>query len=247
MEKAPRTAKGILSHRMDKVQLWADGIYMGPPALAFAGVHWGERSLITEAVRQIKGYRKALWDEGSKLFSHIWNETSQSFERKAHWGVGNGWALAGITRVLLLLPEVLRTEREELLAYVNEGLDGVLAHKRQDDLYHNILDDPSTFIETNAGQQIAYTIFRLAQHGLIDETYIKIAQEFRRAVLKQMDGYGIVRGVCGSPTFDHSGTANVTDMGSRSLAWTKFVFFSTEGQAFYVLMEAPYEDYCKAR
>ena len=45
----------------------------------------------------------------------------------------------------------------------------------------------------------------------------------RQAARKKVDQYGLVQGVCGSPEFDHAGTA-------------------PEGQAFFILMEAARRD-----
>lgn len=195
----------------------------GPPALACAGLLWNDQSLLDAAVAQIRGYRAALWNTRDRLFSHIWDEDKHCFERKAYWGVGNGWALAGMTRVLFLLPDSMEAEREELLAWIKEGLDGVLAHQRPDHLFHDVLDDPESFVETNIGQQVAYTIFRLVEHRLLDLDYLKRGEEIRSAAHAKVDRYGLVRGVCGSPDFVRSGTA-------------------TEGQAFFILMETAHRD-----
>jgi hypothetical protein len=48
----------------------------------------------------------------------------------------------------------------------------------------------------------------------------------RKAAHKKIDTSGLVQGVCGAPNFDHPGTA-------------------TEGQAFFLLMEAAYNDLIK--
>lgn len=130
-------------------------------------------------------------------------------ERAAHWGVGNGWAIAGMVRVLYLLPDDMTTEKEQLLGWIKQAIDGVLAHQRHDGLFHNVLDDAETFVDANVAQQIAYSIFRLAKHGDIDEKYTERCLSIRSAVYERVDEFGLVRGVCGSPYFDCSGTAYV--------------------------------------
>lgn len=114
-----------------------------------------------------------------------------------------------MTRVALLLPEPMSTVRDEILGYVKEAIDGVLVHERPDHLFHDVLDDSSSFVETNVGQQIAYSIFRLAHRGSLDSQYLERAKEIRRAVHTKVDQYGLVQGVCGSPRFISSGTACV--------------------------------------
>jgi rhamnogalacturonyl hydrolase YesR len=96
--KAPRTRDGIIFHNMIENQIWVDAFYMAPPFLAVAGQP-------EEAVKQVLGYRRLLWNPQRKLFYHIWDEDRHAFERELFWGVGNGWAAAGMARVIRALPE----------------------------------------------------------------------------------------------------------------------------------------------
>jgi unsaturated rhamnogalacturonyl hydrolase len=212
LQRAPRCADGTLHHLNTRPELWIDSLYMAPPFLAVAGQP-------EEALRQVEGLRRRLWDTERKLFSHIWDERRQAFVRRAFWGVGNGWAAAGMVRVRAALPESMADERARLAGHVREVVDGCLAHQRSDGLFHDILDDPSTFVETNLAQMLAYSIFRGVREGWLDRRYLEAGERLRAAALAQIDAEGFVRGVCGSPSFDRPGTA-------------------TEGQAFCLLMEA---------
>jgi rhamnogalacturonyl hydrolase YesR len=216
LHTAPRAADGTLYHITDHPQIWIDALYMAPPFLAVAGQP-------DEAVRQIEGMRRRLWDPQARLYSHIWDEDLQTFARKDFWGVGNGWAAAGITRVIHALPSGLEQTRARLISYVREVLDGCLAHQRPDGLFHNIVDDPNSFVETNLGQMLAYSIYRGVLAGWLSRDYLPAADRMRAAAQAQVDELGMVHGVCGSPDFDHSGTA-------------------AEGQAFYLLMETAHHD-----
>lgn len=214
--KAPRTDEGILYHLSDAKQIWVDSFYMSPPCLAVLG-H------AEEAVKQIRGYRKLLWNPEMKLYSHIWDDERKDFRRKDFWGVGNGWAAAGITRVIKALPEKMRDEKELLINYLAELLDGCLKYLRDDGFFHDIIDNPATFVETNLSQMLSYSIYRGVGGGWLDHGYLKYADKMRSAVYEKVDDYGLVQGVCGSPYFDSPGTA-------------------TEGQAFFLLMEAAAKD-----
>jgi unsaturated rhamnogalacturonyl hydrolase len=217
--KAPRTRDGTLHHITSRPQLWIDSMYMAPPFLAAAGYP-------QVAVQQVEGFRAHLWDAESKLFSHIWDEGRQVFVRKDYWGVGNGWAVAGIARILRVLPESMAEEKQRLAGYVKEVIDGCLVHQREDGLFHDVIDNRQTFVETNLAQMLAYTIYRGVRAGWMDEGYRSVADRMRVAVQARVDEAGLVQGVCGSPNFDHAGTA-------------------TEGQAFFLLMEAAYQDLLK--
>ena len=218
--KAPRTADGILYHVADKAQVWVDSLYMAPPFLAVAG-HG------SEAIRQIEGMRRRLWNPQRRLFSHIWDEGKQAFERGAFWGVGNGWAAAGMTRVLRALPRSMDPERARLAGHVRAVVEGCLEHQRPDGLFHDVVDDAASFVETNLAQMLAYAIYRGVEGGWLEPAYLERAARMREAAWNKVDRHGLVQGVCGSPDFSSPGTA-------------------TEGQAFLLLMEAAARD-CGAR
>lgn len=214
LHKAPRSRDGILYHIIDKPQMWIDSMYMAPPFLAVMGYH-------NEAIKQIEGWRNRLWNAEHKLFSHIWDEDTQHFVREDFWGVGNGWAAAGMARVIRSLPQSMANDKARLVAYVRDVLSGCVAHLRPDGLFHNVVDNPDTFIETNLSQMLAHTIYSGVGEGWLDPNYTKAADTMRAAAHTKVDQYGLVQGVCGAPTFDHPGTA-------------------PEGQAFFLLMETSF-------
>lgn len=219
LERAPRTKDGVLYHVANKPQVWVDSLYMAPPFLAIAAHP-------EEAVRQVEGIRRLLWNREKKLFFHNWDDARGEYIRKEFWGVGNGWAAAGMTKVIKALPARMEAEKKRLIGYVKEVLEGCLAHQRPDGLFHDFVDKPSTFVETNLAQMLAYTIFRGVQGGWLDADYLKPAARMRQAAGQKVDAQGYVQGVCGSPNFDSPGTA-------------------TEGQAFFLLMEAAARDLSK--
>lgn len=216
LRRAPRTPDGTLYHIANKKQVWIDSMYMAPPFLAVAGQP-------EESVRQVEGIRKLLWNSKNKLFSQIWDDDLRDFDRKDFWGVGNGWAAAGMTRIVKALPETMRDEKKKLAGYIHDVIEGCLLRQRDDGLFHDVLDKPSTFVETNLAQMLAYSIYRSISGGWLDAAYRKQADRMREAARRKVDAYGLVQGVCGSPNFDSPGTA-------------------TEGQAFFLLMETAAAD-----
>ncbi len=214
--KSPKTPDGIIYHNYIENMIWVDAFYMAPPFLAICG-HYDE------ALKQINGYRKILLDPQKKLYYHMWDQDRMIYSRKLFWGVGNGWAAAGMTRVLRTLPESMSAEKKQIAAYIKEVLDACLKYQREDGLFHDILDDPSTFIDTNTAQMLAYTIFRGVKGGWLDKSYLNHGLKMRKAAYRKVDQFGLVLGVCGAPNFNKPGTA-------------------TEGQAFFLLMEAAYND-----
>ena len=221
LHKAPRAADGTCYHVLNAPEMWSDSYYTTPPFLAATG-HYDD------AVLQVDGLRKRLWSPETKLLSHIWDDGRRQFKHQAFWGVGNGWAAAGITRVIAALPADRRAERERLAAFLKELLDGCLAHQRPDGLFHDVVDQPQSFVETNLGQMLAFSIYTGVSGGWLPASYVPAADRMRAAARAKVDQYGFVQGVCGAPRFDRAGVA-------------------AEGQAFFLMMEVAGANFDRTR
>ena len=209
---APRNAEGILYHVFRGAEMWCDGLNCAPPFLAAMGFH-------DEALAQIEGYRQRLWNPGKKLLAHIWDDQKKQLRDANFWGGGNGWAAAGLARVWRSLPSERRQDRARLADFAREIVDGCLACQRPDGLFHNVVDQPATFVETNLAQMLAFTIYEGVSAGWLPAAYRAHADNMRAAARLKMDADGYVQGACGAPSFDRPGP-------------------STEAQAFCIMMEA---------
>jgi rhamnogalacturonyl hydrolase YesR len=105
--------------------------------------------------------------------------------------------------------------------YGKEVIDGCLAYIRPDGLFHDIVDDSSTFVETNLSQMLAFSIYTGVKAGWLEAGYKGKADIMRLAARGKIDENGIVQGAAGSPSFDKPGT-------------------STEAQSFFLLMESAF-------
>jgi rhamnogalacturonyl hydrolase YesR len=210
--KAPRSADGVLYHVFGAPEMWSDGFNGAPPFLAAMG-HYDE------ALAQIESFRKRLWNPEKQLLAHIWDEGKGRLTDASFWGGGNGWAAAGLARVLRSLPRERRQDRVRLADFARQIVDGCLRHQRQDGLFHNVVDDRATFVETNLAQMLAFAVYEGVGAGWLPSAYRAHADRMRAAARAKMDGYGFVQGACGAPNFGRPG-------------------ISTEAQAFSILMES---------
>jgi rhamnogalacturonyl hydrolase YesR len=216
LQHAPRRPDGILHHTHKGRWTLLDGIYHLAPFLAQAGYP-------EEAVHQIRGFRQIHFHPEKGLYLQMWDDDRQAFTRPLAWGGAHGWMAGALARVIGLLPARMDAEQAELAGYLAELLDGVLIRQRSDGLFHDILDDPSTFVETTAALMIAYAIFRGVQSGCLGCRYLAPAEHMLAAALAKVDEDGFVHGACGAPSFDFEGT-------------------SAEAQAFLLLAEAAHRD-----
>ena len=212
LHKAPRAADGTLYYVFDHPQVWSDGFNGAPPFLA-ATAHYDE------ALRQIDGFRRRLWDPQKKLLAHIWDDATDAKNQKEFWGGGNGWAAAGLARVIRSFPADRKDDRQGLATFVADIVDGCLAFQGADGLFHDVIDRPDTFVEANLAQMLSFAIYTGIAGGWLAQSYRAAADRMRNAARAKMDSFGYVQSVCGAPNFDRQGT-------------------STEAQAFAIMMEA---------
>lgn len=263
----------LLSHRADCKQIWSDAVYMLPPFLMSAAIYYSPHlhpsfdasSLLSMSLRQIALAAKALQAPTGE-WSHMFDLETYEFKRRAFWGVGNGWVCGGIVRVFSSLAAALSAENasalEALLRHPEVGellqkcynilrltLDGCLPHLRPDGLFHDVLDDATTFVETNLSQQLSYTLFRLLDlhthlpppvQGLLRipaidtetrDKWQRLAVVMRDAALATTDQWGFVRDVCGSPRFNAAGTAAEGQAWAILMEAARFRFLSTSGSS----------------
>jgi rhamnogalacturonyl hydrolase YesR len=192
---AGRSFEGLLVHR--EGQLWVDALYMLPPALIATGSSWNQDSLIFEGFQQLNGYEKYLRDPITGLWSQSWNIESHAIARREHLSTGNGWAIAGCVRVLSLLPkEGWQEEAAELTTKTLQTLQSVLAHQRDDGLFHFVLEDRTSFVECTSAAMYAYSIFTLQLLGILEATSpeVQAANRMVNALISKVDTVGHLRG-----------------------------------------------------
>lgn len=181
------------------------------PFLAAAG-------FADEAYIRFTALRKLLYDENKHLFNPIYDAGKKEITPTGFWGSGNGLAVTGLTRMLRFIPSGMSEEKEELTDFLKELIDGCLVYLREDGLFHNIIDDTSSFVEVDLSQMLAYAIFSGIYYGYLGFDYRGKADLMRKAVNEKTDTYGFVNDAC-----------SLTDRNTSCR--------SVGAQVFYVLME----------
>ncbi|KAI5895280.1 glycoside hydrolase family 105 protein [Schizophyllum commune H4-8] len=166
----PRTDDGAISHRVSEAQLWSDSVYMVPPFLAYYGVITENKTLLEEAYNQCSLYRDYLRDkDAGNLWKHI---VEGSYSDEGHWSTGNGWAAAGMLRVLATIQhsqyaDDLKDQQKDLEDWIFE----IQAAMYDNHLYDNGLfanyadesvDGSDNFYDASGTAILAATVYRLA-------------------------------------------------------------------------------------
>lgn len=220
LNKAERSDDGILYHMINTKEIWADSAAFLPYSLALAGFY-------KEAYRQMEGICSRLYKKESGLYFHIWDDREKRFLRPLPWGVGNGWILTGLLRTLLIWNPEYAEEEKQMKKRFFELLENILGLETKNHGFCDILDDNTSFEESETAAMTAYTIYRGIKEGLLENTYMVRADRIREALYKKTDDRGIVADASGSPDFIEKGT-------------------SVECQAHMIMMEQAYEDVRKS-
>lgn len=190
--------------------VWLDDMYMGIPPLAWYGCLKDDVSLIQSAVAQIKSFQQRMWMPEYKLFRHGWIE-----EMNPHpffpWGRANGWALLTMTEVLDAMQihhqKVEKSGKEDYAGYeadktyilqlLQQHIEGLVALQDKTGLWHQLLNDQQTYLESSATAIYTYCMAHAICEGWIDvEAYG--AQTFLawNALATQVNEQGQVENIC---------------------------------------------------
>jgi rhamnogalacturonyl hydrolase YesR len=249
-DDTPRFGNGAISHRADTAELWADFMYMVPPFLAYYAADTGDANMLRETVRQIGLYRDILRFTSNDTYDGLWMHIiGPQNQDTGLWASGNGWAAAGMTRVLATVmkaPTVVsadwrRQAVDTLTGYIKEILDAAVQAPLDNGLVRNYVNNlngtQGGFGEISGSTLLASVVYRMAvlRPAIFNnQTYLDWADDIRETI----------------GTSDSMGKPHVTDTGVvtpavNPLWWkdtTPFVWGSPEGQAFVVLMYTAYRD-----
>ena len=239
--QAPRFWNGAISHRENVVELWADFVYMAPPFIAYQAIASSNQSLLREAGGQCQLQQDILRPQASHNGSRgLWQHIVGPDEAQdlGLWATGNGWAAAGMMRVLATMLKWRPSSewtfaQDKLKRSIIDILDGAAhaAKKGQPPLLYNYLDDGSWFGDAAATALVASVTYRMAVLApeVTKERHITFADECRKAVVAHVNNTtGLV-----APTVDSLDWKNRTPSEDGS----------PEGQSFAVMMFSAYRDY----
>lgn len=230
---------------------------MAPPFLAYYGVATNNASVLQAAVDQCRLYRQILLANttsgqstppathpimASGLWEHIIGPVNYD---PGLWSTGNGWAAAGMIRVLatvLKAPSKLYLTNSwknqainDLTTSIRDILNAAMLMPMDGGLLRNYLDDMQWFGETSGSALLASVAYRL---GVLAPSLGIDEADVTRYILWAEH----IRHVFGQGHITANGTAtpavNPLGWGDKS-PWTSG---SPEGQNFVVMMYAAWRD-----
>lgn len=198
MEEMPRTEEGGLQHcvtrNLNEGQLWDDTLYMTVLFVARMGVLLKEDAFFQESIRQFLVHLKYLTDVKTGLFFHGWTFIGRHHYAQALWARGNSWYTAGLVDYLDIAPLPAGVS-EFLLTSLERQVKTLASLQHESGLWHTLLDQPDSYLETSASSAFAYGILKAVRKGFIDESYRAVGLKALEGVLSKIDDEGVVHGV----------------------------------------------------
>jgi len=223
-------------------------MYMVPPFLAYYATDKQDLQLLQTAVQQCQLYRQVLQAQTTAAYKGAWMHIIGSESQDTGlWATGNGWAAAGMARVLATVMKApfinnlaWRQEAvDNLTGYIKEIIDGCMGSSMDGGLLRNYLSDLDGsghgFGEISGSSIIAATIYRMAvlQPQVFGSSYIAWADKIRTTL-----------GVQG-----HISSTGIATPAVNPLNWQAtqpITNGSPEGQIFVVLLYTGWRDCVKA-
>lgn len=189
----PRLEDGTY-YRLDT--MWADDLYMSCPFLIRMGRLTGDSSWYEKAKAQVQGFRKRLYMEEERLFSHIYFPV-KGVANHVPWGRGNGWVIWTLSELLMYGEgRVDLSAEKELFRQMCAGI-----RERQDEsgLWHQVLNRPeeASYLETSCTGMFLLGFARGVRYGWLEEDFLACMEKAWRGLLTHsVDREGNVYGVC---------------------------------------------------
>jgi len=137
-------------------RFWVDDMYMVGSLQIQAYKATGDQMYLDRAALFLKVYCDELQRDNG-MFHH--REDAPFF-----WGRGNGWAVAALTEVLLVLPES-HPYHGALLAAFQKMMHTLASCQGEDGMWHQLIDDPESFPESSCTGMFLYGFISGVHHG----------------------------------------------------------------------------------
>jgi unsaturated rhamnogalacturonyl hydrolase len=207
VHKLPKTEDGGFQHvvkeRLNDGELWDDTLFMACLFLARAGVVMGRPDWVDEAVYQFMVHARYLSDPVTGLWYHGWTFEGRHNFAKAFWARGNAWITVAIPELFKLVPDLNGKDKRFLANVLASQVRALKKLQRADGMFHTLLDDPTSPVETSATAGIAYGILRGVETGILPVADRQHAERALAAVLSHIDGEGVVQGVSDGTPMGH--------------------------------------------
>ncbi|SEG30272.1 unsaturated rhamnogalacturonyl hydrolase [Butyrivibrio sp. Su6] len=198
MKDFVRTKEGGFTHRTsdseNDQELWDDTLFMTVMFLASMGEIEDNDEYRQEARYQFLLHIKYLVDHKTGLLFHGWTFKGNHNFAEALWGRGNCWFTMAVPEYLSIA-KVEGADRRFLIEALNAQVEALEKYQDESGMWHTLVDDATSYVETSATCGFAYGILKAVRMGLIDPKYKEVALKALDPVLANIADDGTVNQV----------------------------------------------------
>ncbi len=189
-----RGLQHITTHLVNDGELWDDTLFMTVLFLAKIGQVTSKKEYLDESTYQFLLHIKYLADPVTGLWYHGWTFNGRHNFGKVFWARGNSWFTAGVVEFIdIAQPE--KAVREYLIQGLKSQTRELCRLQHDSGLWHTVLDDVASYLETSASAGFAYGILKAVRKGYLDESYKNFALKAVQGILGKVGEEGLVGGV----------------------------------------------------
>jgi unsaturated rhamnogalacturonyl hydrolase len=173
---------------------WCDSLFMAPPVWLQLFAATGDERYLDFAVKNWWRTTDYLYDPSEHLYfrDSTYFDRREANGKKIFWSRGNGWVMAGLVRMLQLLPtnHPIRARFQRLF---QEMAETILRYQRPDGLWHSSLLDPDSYPrqETSGSAFYVYALAWGVNQGLLDGAKFQpVIRKGWTALVDCVDGEG---------------------------------------------------------
>jgi rhamnogalacturonyl hydrolase YesR len=173
---------------------WCDSLFMGPPAWVRLYEATSDKKYLAFVDREWRATSDFLYDKEEHLYyrDSTYFEKREANGKKIFWSRGNGWVLAGLARVLQVMPPE-HSNRKFYQQQYREMAQKIASLQQPDGLWHSSLLDPASYPLKETSGSGFYT-FALAwgiNRGALDRaTYEPVVRKSWQALLQCVNPEG---------------------------------------------------------
>ncbi|HLJ79526.1 MAG TPA: glycoside hydrolase family 88 protein [Acidobacteriaceae bacterium] len=171
-----------------ETRFWVDDMFMLEilQLEAYRATH--DAKYLDRAAKEMVAYLRKL-QQPSGLFYH-------APDVPFYWGRGNGWFAAGMSEMLLSLPEN-HPDRPEILAGYKKMMAELKRDQNADGTWRELIDHPESWEESSSTGMFTFAMIEGVRHGWLDEeTYGPVARRAWIALAGFVDQNADVTNVC---------------------------------------------------
>ncbi len=207
MKNLPRTEEGGFQHtttkdaasgtlNMNDGQIWIDTLFMSVLFLAKWGIRTNNAAYCAEAEHQFLMMIKYLYEKRTGLFYHAWSFVEKGNFGEIFWCRGNSWYTAASMDFMEIMGDRLDPAVRDIIKDTYKAqVNALLACQDPTGLWHTVLDDADSYLETSGSAAMAYGILKGIHMDILGEEYHQAAEKAVHGILGQIREDGTVLGV----------------------------------------------------